>query len=145
MSFPRKRGPSRRASARRMTLTLADARYWVPAFAGMTLGFGELQNPAAVTAAEIVRDGIRREHNVLVQVAFVVDIGERIDAHVGGERQKRRDGEDAVGVEFDALRTDRHGEIELAAFRKHTFQIGEPFQMALEIDRVAVAAEAEML
>ena len=79
-----------------------------------------------------------------MQIALVVDIGERVHAHVPDKIEECSDRKHAMGIEFDALRADRHGEIELAALGQHALQIGETFQMALEIDGVAVAAEAEM-
>ena len=80
-----------------------------------------------------------------MQIAPIVDIGKRIHAEFRNERQKRLDRKHAMRVEFDALRTDRHGQIEFPALGDEPFEIGEALQMAFEIDRVAIAAEAKML
>lgn len=53
-------------------------------------------------------------------------------------------GEYPVGIELNSLGADRSGEIEHAAGRDHAFELFQPHDVPVGVDRVTITAKPEM-
>jgi len=107
--------------------------------------FDQLKHCAAVTAAKIVVDSRIIQRDSLMHVGIVRKIAEAFNVIVLREViDEKPCGEYAMRIEFDALGSHGGGEMEASARFEKPPEVLQPLVEAVEIHRIAIAAQAEM-
>jgi len=111
-----------------------------------SLASSKLEDATPIVAAEVGRYSLCVHLDVLEEVSRVVDIRKRLDGELRLEDlDEIRKAENAMRVELDPLRSDRYREVKHPPRAKHRMKASHSFQVALGIDRIAVASEPKVL
>ena len=80
-----------------------------------------------------------------MQPTTIVDIGKIDETQLREHREDRGDRKHPVGVEADALATDRRGKIKFAAGRDDALQFARGAAGAIGVEPIAVTPESDVL